>query len=171
MTLVLVAVITLTGSVVGPLLLSHLNNRQRRADKLEDWARQDAVAAQAQEAAALLLEQQRKTTVQTEEVARLAAENSATTQEQLDAIAAQGKIIHELVNQKLTTITEQALAAFRAVLELLEAGLARERSLGLSPSPASLKRVEDTKQSIGDLEKTLDQRAVNQASADAIEEE
>jgi hypothetical protein len=43
---VLVALIVVFGTVAGPLFLSHLNNRQRRAEKIEDYARQDAVAAQ-----------------------------------------------------------------------------------------------------------------------------
>jgi hypothetical protein len=170
--------------------------KQRQAEKAEDYARQDLVAerltsrqdevaAQAAEAAALLVERQdaaatkaaeaarlllaaQKASIErTDEVARLAAEAARMTSAKLDSIEVQGKAIHTLVNQKLTDVTEQALAATLALLPHLEETIARQRAGGGEPSEADLKRLEDTKRSVIDLEANLVQRAEQQAKVDA----
>src|SRR5687767_9423964 len=97
--------VALLVAVIGPLLLSWLNGRQqqsklaaehkqRMADKVQDYARQDAVAdrllarqnavaSQAAAAAELLLAAQQESIRRTDEVARLAAENAQSTDTQL----------------------------------------------------------------------------------------
>ena len=151
----------------GALLTTWMNARQIRQGKEQDYARQDAVAKKAAEAAALLLAAQKASIARTDEVARLAAEADERTAARLDQIDAQGKVIHSLVNQKLTTVTEQALFATLALLPHLEESLARIRASGRQPPEADLKRLADTKRSIVDLKETLEQRAENQADADA----
>lgn len=43
--------IVVAGVIFGPLFLAYLTGRQRRREKVEDWARQDAVAAEVKRAA------------------------------------------------------------------------------------------------------------------------
>jgi hypothetical protein len=120
----------LAASIVGPALLSQLSARQRRAERKEDYARQDAVAAaaedreqrqeaaakevavQAKEAAELLLAEQRATTARTDEVARVAAEATARTDGKLNQI-------HELVNSTLTGAMQSQLVAMEAQLAMI----------------------------------------------------
>jgi hypothetical protein len=151
----------------GALLTTLLNGWQIRRGKAQDYERQDAVAAQAAEAAALLLASQKASIERTNEVARLAAEADTRTAEKLDAIDAQGKVIHSLVNQKLTNVTQQALLATMALLPHLEEAVARMRAGGVAPPAADLRRLEETKRSIADLRATLEQRTEKQAEVDA----
>ena len=151
----------------GALWTSWLSGRQIRQGKEQDYARQDAVAAKAAEAAALLLKAQRDSIARTDEVARLAADSDHRTMQRLEALDKQGQIIHALVNQKLTTVTEQALSATLALLPHLEEALMRIRAAGADPSEEDLKRLSDTRQSIVDLKATLERRSENQAEVDA----
>ncbi len=182
---VTVAVVGLAGvvaaSLVGPGVLSVLLARQRRAETIRAEERQDRVAAAAaeqarlqaarqQEVAQLLLDEQRAIRARTDEVARLAAESDERTAAKLEAIDAQGRVIHALVNEKLTTVTQRALLATVALLPYLEEGVARMRAGGVTPSAADLRRLEDTKRSIVELRATLSQRVVQQAEADAAAE-
>ena len=97
MDLVLVALI----AACSPLLLAHLTNRQRRSDKREDWARSDAVAEKAAEAARLLLAANERV-----------AETTAVTNEKLD-------VIHGLVNSQMTAAIQAELGATERELVLL----------------------------------------------------
>lgn len=172
--LALSGIVTAIIVAVGAIVTSQLSARQIRQAKEQDWARQDAVAAkaddvaaQAAKAAKLLLEAQRDTTARTEEVARLAALRDERTEAKLEAIDAQGKVIHSLVNNKLTTVIEQALGATLALLPFLEEAVSRMRAAGLEPPEADLQRLADTRRSIVDLRATLEQRAETQAAVDA----
>jgi len=167
---VLLALTTLLTALIvagGAILTTHLSARQLRQAKEQDYARQDAVAAKAAEAARLLLAAQQASIARTDEVARLAAEADQRTAEKLDAIDKQGKVIHALVNRKLTEVTERALLATLALLPHLEEAVVRMRIAGTEPSEADLKRLDDTRKSIVDLRSILAQRAENQADADA----
>jgi uncharacterized membrane protein affecting hemolysin expression len=102
-----VVLVALIVSLISPTVLAWINGRQRRADKQEDWARQDAVAAQAAEAASLLLAENKKV-----------AESAQTTHDQLTQI-------HTLVNSNMTASmqadhdsTVLLLAALRANVAL-----------------------------------------------------
>lgn len=173
--LALSSIVTAVIVAVGAMLNAHLSARQIRQAKDQDWARQDAVAARAEEvaqqaakAAELLLEAQKATTARTEEVARLAALRDERTETKLEAIDAQGKVIHSLVNQRLTDVTEHALATTLALLPFLEEAVDRMRAAGVEPPEADLKRLADTQRSVVDLRATLDVRAENQAEADTV---
>lgn len=99
MNAVLVALIVAFAGVAGPLFLSYLNNRQRHAERAEDYARQDAVAAKAAEAAELLLESN-----------KAVAATAKVTNNKLD-------VIHTLVNSTLTAAIEAQLEATVQQLE------------------------------------------------------
>lgn len=90
-----VIVVAVIVSVIAPMVVGVMTNRQRRAEKREDWARQDAVAAQAAQAARLLLAENEKV--------REAAES---TQQKLD-------VIHVLVNSNMTAAMQAELDATR----------------------------------------------------------
>jgi hypothetical protein len=68
------AIIIAISSTVSPLVLSYFVNRAARKARLEDWARQDAVAARAAEAAHLLIASNKKIA---ETAADVAAESVA----------------------------------------------------------------------------------------------
>jgi hypothetical protein len=89
--------IALVVAVVGPVILSILNGRQRRAERKMDWAREDQKAKDAADAAlaaqesrdrqaALLAEDTKKARIAAEEVARLTASARAETRGAFDEI-------------------------------------------------------------------------------------
>jgi hypothetical protein len=163
----LTPIIVALAAVAGTSLPIYISGRQRSREKVEDWARQDAVAAKAAEAARLLLAAQKASIERTDEVARLAAEADKRTATKLDAIDTQGKAIHVLVNQKLTDVIRQALAATVALEVLLEEAIERTRAAGGQPTHMDLTRLDETRRSIVDLKANLQQRAENQAEVDA----
>jgi hypothetical protein len=103
-----IAVIVAMTSTVSPLLLAYLTNRQRRRDKLEDWARQDAVAAQARQVADDLLRVNRQVVGATEE---------ANTK--LDTANGKLDTIHGLANSTLTAAKQAELDAKNVTLVLM----------------------------------------------------
>jgi hypothetical protein len=131
-----IALIVGCASLTGPLLLNALNSRslakakavetrERIAEKLEDYRRQDEVAArvdaaarQAAEAAALLLDRDERQAEEAEaariaavEVARLAQIRGESTDNQLQQLHDQATEIHGLVNSQLSSALANELAA------------------------------------------------------------
>jgi hypothetical protein len=102
MNTVIIALISAFSITMAPLLLSNLNNRQRRAEKIEDYTRQDQVAAKAAEAAHLLLAENRRV-----------AASAAQTHAQLSQI-------HVLVNSNMTAAMQGQLVALKGQLVLME---------------------------------------------------
>lgn len=110
-------------AIVGPLLLAYLTGRQRHAEKVEDYARQDAVAAKAEEAARLLLAQNKRvakssesTRAQLKEIHTLVNSNmTAAMQAQLVALKGQLVLMHRLAEAKKGAPTEDELGAIRGV--------------------------------------------------------
>ncbi len=98
MSAVWVALIVAGAGLIGPLLLARLTDRQRRAEKAEDYARQDAVTR-------LLLASNERVATQTEQA-------SEVTNGKLDQI-------HELVNSTLTGAMEGQLLAVEAQLVMV----------------------------------------------------
>lgn len=87
----------------SPWLASWITARERRADKIAEWKRQDLLAARLRRAA--------------DDVAEKAAANARTYVEKLDQI-------HVLVNSNMTATLQHELDARRETLDLLEAALA-----------------------------------------------
>ncbi len=143
------------------------NGRERRKDQKASWARDDAVAARAEEAAERLHSAQQESIRRTDEVAKRVAAATTSTDRKLDAIDAQGRIIHGLVNKKLTDVTEQALATTLTLLPYLEEAVSRTLAGGGAPPADAVQRVDETKRAIIDLRATLEQREQNQARVDA----
>ena len=139
-----VIVVALFTSITAPLILSLLVNRQHRADKRMDYARQDAVAAKAEETAALLLASQKK-------AAELLVENNAAVAETAAAAQAQLTTIHTLVNSSLT-------ASMEGQLEALKGQLATMVRLIPTPSPDEKAQMAQMIKMISDLQVTLQHR-------------
>jgi hypothetical protein len=158
-TAVWIALIVAVPSLIGPWIVTRAAGRERRKDMRAEWRRQDAVAAQAAEAAALLLAAQRDAIVRTDAVAARLAETDRVTNDKLDAI-------HVLVNQKLTDATAAALAATAALLAALEESVAYQVELGRAPTASSLERIEEARRDVAALRATLAERAARQAEVD-----
>jgi len=144
MNAVLIALIVAVASLAGPILLARSNAKARAKEKTEDWARQDAVAAQAAKAAALLLAENRK-------VAATAVE----TQGQL-------RQIHTLVNSNMTAAMQAQLAALKGQLVLMER-LAKETP----PSEDEVATFKAIEAQIAELEAALHDRLIATESIEA----
>lgn len=141
-------------SVTAPLIINLLTQRSRRAEKLEDYARQDKVAEraeraaekvsevaeQAAEAAALLVQRQDAAAEAAAAAAvDLVAANDRLAKETVKAaVIVNGKLdqIHTLVNSNLSAAMDDRLTAINALIVALKASedqspdaLARIRSL------------------------------------------
>jgi hypothetical protein len=152
--------VTVGAVVISTTGLTYLTNRTRRAEKVEDWARQDAVAAQAAEAARLLLEQQRATTAAAERVARVTAETSADAAEQL-------KAIHTLVNSDMTAARSGELAQNRLLLVALKKVIELDRAAGRPPTKDDREAVTGVELRIAELEAVLADRLAAQRKVEA----
>jgi len=73
------AMASLIGTVLAPMVLMYLTGRERRREKLQDYERQDAIAAKADLVAAKLLENQRVNMARTDKVAHIARVSAAAT--------------------------------------------------------------------------------------------
>jgi len=138
-----VAGIVAVSSILGPLLLSYLTNRQRRAEKDEDYARQDEVARKAQAAA--------------DKVAEVAKSQGA----KLDQI-------HVLVNSNMTASMQGELDAYKSNLVLLEEISSLRKAAGQDPSPTTMAVIESTKKKISELDAQLADRLKNTQKADEV---
>lgn len=162
----LIALTVAVPAALGPWIAIRANGRERRKDQKATWARDDQVAAQAAEAARLLLAAQRESIARTDQVAAHVAAATTTTQAKLDALDAQGRAIHTLVNQKLTDATEKALLATAALLEVLEETAAKQAELGQPPSAVQSGRMDRARREVAALTETLADRAAQQRVVD-----
>jgi hypothetical protein len=165
------AVITTTivalAAVLGASLPTYLSGRQRREEKVQDWARQDAVAAQAAEAARLLEERQNETERKAAEVARqLQAANKLVTQQ--NAVT-NGKLaqIHELVNSNLTSQMEEGHASLVQQLVLMREVVRLNHEAGRAPESPALAAIAAIESRVAELGAQLRDRAQATAIANA----
>lgn len=114
-------------------------------------ARTEEAATQAAKAAALLLAAQRDTIDRTNEVARLAALNVATTDAQL-------KQIHTLVNSEMTAARQAELDQTRITLIMLRKVVAMDKANGREPEPEDLEAIITTGARITELQAILADR-------------
>jgi hypothetical protein len=130
-------------SLVSPLMLARQMAETQRRLKKEDWDRQDAVAAQAREAATLLLEENRK-------VAATALETSQRVEASAEETALRLKKIHTLVDGGLTKEMKERLAVMitqRVLLKRLPGATDDDRTA-----------IVTLESEIADLETTLAER-------------
>ena len=149
-------VIAIIATVVSPLLLAYATGRQRRKEKIEDWAREDLVAVKAQEAADRLLAAQEETIRRTDEVAIQAETTATETKESL-------KEIHTLVNSDMTAARQNELTVTKALLVLMQKNVQGDKDAGLPPSESDLAAIDATEVRILELQQILNDRHDAQA--------
>lgn len=165
-------------AVAGTSLPIYLTGRQRRADKREDWARQDQVAAkaeavaeQAAEAATLLRARQDEVAAQAAEAAKLllAANERVAVQSSEAAAVVNGKLaqIHELVNSNLTAQMEEAHGALTQQLVLMREVVSLNRAAGREPSDEAMAAIAIIEAKVTELQVRLADRAKVTEIADA----
>lgn len=155
----------------------------RRRDKQEDYARQDAVAAQAAEAARLLSDRQdqiaaraaedsrrllarqdtladqaKESVAQAKEAAAILKTNTEAVAKTAEETKGQLKIIHTLVNSTLTASMQGLLdSTKRELVLLLEIGELK-KAHNVEPSADAAGVIEETRKAIAELTITLDAR-------------
>lgn len=144
-TLAGVALLGTLAALASPILMSMLTNRNARALKMQDWARQDEVAAKAESAAA--------------RNASLIAELNQATTEATRVTVGKLDVIHTLVNSTLTAAMQVALDGVKRELVLLEHDS--------NPDPAL---VAATTKKIAELESIVEERNRQTALADLQEQ-
>ncbi len=138
-------------SVTAPLVLAYLTNRQRREEKREDWKRQDEVAAQAAEAAQLLLDAQAETIRKTDEVAAAHKQDNIRISDKLEVIRVD-------VNSNMTAAMQAELDATEGQLVLMREVIALKEAQGQQPSGESLALLTAKHDRINELKATLNDR-------------
>jgi type II secretory pathway pseudopilin PulG len=136
----IVAISSTIISIVSPILVSFLQNRTRRQEKAEDYARQDAVAQKAAEAAKLLLAANERV-----------AANAVQTMSKLDDI-------HTLVNSNLTTAMRAELDATTRELAVMSELIDLKRASGHEPSVDAMAAIKATKAKVSELSAVLKDR-------------
>jgi hypothetical protein len=139
-------------SITAPVLLVYLTQRERRADKREDWERQDAVAAKAEAAATAAATAATLILDANEKQARAIEEARAETNGRLD-------VIHTLVNSSMTAAIQAELDAITRELGMMHEIIALNTAAGRHPTAEVLGAIEATKLKIEELTKTLIDRA------------
>jgi hypothetical protein len=170
--------------LVSPMAMSWLTNRNRRSEKMEDYARQDAVAAQAATAAALLAGKQEEIARATREAARLLVasnERQATAasdigdklQEQSSAL----KVIHTLVNSSMTAAmqaehdaTQRELAMMHEVIDLKKLAGQDPGAIALAAIARTEGRLEELSAALQDRLKASDMAEMQKTAAAKVEE-
>jgi len=144
--------IALLATVISPAILAiisnHLSSKQRRIEKELDWAREDAVAKKAEEAAALLV-------VSNERVAKTAK----VTNDKLDQI-------HTLVNSNMTAAMKAELEATIGKLRLMRQIVARDKADNIKVLPEALAAIRAVELKINELTATLNDRLQQTLLAD-----
>ena len=133
--------VALIVAVIGPALLSWLTGRQRRAERREDYERQDAVAAKVEEAA------------------QAAADAAASTGEQLQQI-------HTLVNSNMTAEMQARLVATQGQLVLMRRVLELNEEAGQRPTQDELAAIDAIILLVTELEAALADRLEKTVAAE-----
>lgn len=130
---VFVAGIVAITSMFGPLILAMLTNKQRRAEKQEDYKRQDAVAEAAKQAVTAVNHASEISTVK------------------LDAI-------HALVNSNLTAVMKAELDATVRELRLMKEVIRLNRALGQEPTGEVLQSLAEAETNVSTLKSRIETR-------------
>jgi hypothetical protein len=158
-----IALIVTGGSALGSALVAYITYRQRRAEKAQDWARQDQVADRAAAQAKAAEERQNAVAAQAAEAARLLlaanAEVAAVARQTAESVDGKLNQIHELVNSNLTSALEDQLLAREQLVVMM-----RERPV---TSPEARRALEDMEAKVAELRAKLADRAKQTVVANA----
>lgn len=162
---IVLALIVAVPAMFSPLLMAWITNRNRRAEKREDYARQDAVAEKAAEVAETLLMRQAEVAAATAEQARLLKENNRVVSEQAAATLSQFQVLTGMMDGNFTKLMESELDAIAHGLVLSRQVIALTFAAGHEPAPESLAEIKATEAKIDELRKTIAER---RRTADAM---
>jgi hypothetical protein len=156
MSLIIVALIVALSAIINLWITGY----QRKSERREDYRRQDEVAEKAAEAAKLLLVNQQRALVATEEVARVAATSTSSTNRQLERI-------HTLVNSDMTAALVGQRDQARLTLLALKKIIALDSDAGRPASPEDRASIEEVERQLAKLGEVLADRAKQQDIVDA----
>jgi hypothetical protein len=134
---------------LSAVAMTYVTWRLKRADRIEDYKRQDAIAKQVREAASLLITSNE----------HVSAQNSET----------QGRLkeIHTLVNSNLTNEMRERLIAVSAQVALTKEVQRLNAANGLVVDPDSVAALLNLENIVASLSRALDERTVAAITADA----
>jgi hypothetical protein len=127
-------------STVGPVLVALVQSRNRRKEKAQDYAREDAVAERAAVAARLLAVNTQKVVDSTQE-----------THDKLD-------VIHVLVNSNMTAAMQAELDATVREAAMIQEVIDLKRNHGIEPTVEALATLESARKKISELRAELADR-------------
>ena len=128
-----IALIVATFGFAGPVALSAATHLLQRREKLQDYARQDEVAARVNE------------------VAETAASGLKTTISKIDSI-------HTLVNSQMTALMESELAVTQRLLPVVRELMGLKAAAGHHPSPEALGEISAIESKIAELKAKISDR-------------
>jgi len=142
-----------------------LTSRAKRKEKDQDYAREDAVAKQAAEAARLLVERQDAMASKAAEAARLLAVNTAAVTETAHVAAESAQrtsdkldVIHILVNSNMTAAMQAELDATVREAAMIQEVMDLKMAAGTQPAVEALAALESARKKIGELGAALKDR-------------
>ncbi len=157
---------SLMGTVLAPIVLMWLTTRERRAEKLQDYARQDLVLVRTEEAARLLLASNASAAALAEEAAKLLVEHNSRVTVMADITNQKLEEIRIDVNSNLTNAKEAALSAKESELDAKQQSLILmveimdlKRASGIAPTLDVLDSIESAKQRISELNLALGEKS------------
>ncbi len=164
-----IALIVGISSLSSPMILAWFTGRQLRASKKEDYARSDAVAAQAAEAARLLAEQQNMAATKAAEAATLLLASNERVAETADITLGKLDVIHTLVNSSLTAAMQSELDATISQVVLMKeiVGLKRDALRGTTTTTTTTEAavaLDTAEKRIKELTKGLADRKAQQST-------
>jgi hypothetical protein len=145
-------------SPIGPALVAWVQSRNRRAEKKQDYAREDAVAKQAAEAARLLVERQDAIAARATETAKLLATNTAAVAESAQRTSDKLDVIHVLVNSNMTAAMQAEFDATTREAAMIQEVMDLKRAAGTAPTVEALAALESARAKIAQLGATLADR-------------
>lgn len=152
---------------LAPIVLNLLNTRARHREKVEEYKRQDLVAArvadaakQAEKAAQLLLEDNRR-------VASQAARTGERMFGSLTYLTQQTDRIHALVNSNLTEAQQREMDATTTMLVTMREVMDLKQRQGIEPTPETLAVLDNVEARIAAMSTALDHKRDQTAIADA----
>jgi hypothetical protein len=170
--------------------------KERRAEKLEDWARADAVKAAVEDAAekaagaaALLAERDQRQAEEAEDARKQAAEaaellvkaqqesirrtNEVARVAEENAKLTSGKLeeIHHLVNSSMTAAMMGELGAVGRELAMMREVLALHKAAGNKPSTEALAAITATEAKLAELQAAVADREKQTAAAESAKAE
>lgn len=163
---VLIATIGAASAIISPVLVATLTSRASRRRQQEDWDRQDQVAVAARSEAEAQRVSQDRLAEQANEAARLLADSDRRHAEDARRLETKIDQVHALVNSKLTESMEAQVHALAQLVDLMTNDIIR---LGTDADPKAVGRRDVAKHELARLQSALVDRAAvtNRANENA----